>query len=141
MKSFIEKDYQNFDSLCKQRTGQPFADLANKFPQKLGLRDTDAEVKVAKQATLQEKSSLLAAYTHDISLNKMDKIRKSQCFEPPKPSGTQKKRFPVKSSECSRYDELVAKLKGWNTSCPFVATEVADEFGITGTDRLIGVFF
>ena len=54
MKSFIEKDYQNFDSLCKQRTGQPFADLANKFPQKLGLRDTDAEVKAAKKATLQE---------------------------------------------------------------------------------------
>ena len=65
----------------------------------------------------------------------MDKIRESQCFEPPKPSGTQKKRLPVKSSECSRYDELVAKLKGWDTSCPFVATEVADEFGITGTDR------
>ena len=65
----------------------------------------------------------------------MNKIRKSQCFEPPKPSGTQKKRFPVKSSECSRYDELVAKLKGWDTSCPFVATEVADECGITGTDR------
>ena len=145
MKSFIEKDYQNFDSLCKQRTGQPFADLANKFPQKLGLRDTDAEVKAANKATLQEctkqcsaslqKTSLLTAHTHDISLSKMDKIRKSQCFEPPKPSGTQKKRFPVKSSECSRYDELMTKLKGWDTSCPFVATEVADEFGITGTDR------
>ena len=49
MKSFIEKDYQDFNSLCKQRTGQPFADLVNKFPQKLGLRDTDAEVKAAKQ--------------------------------------------------------------------------------------------
>ena len=144
MKSSIEKDYQNFHSLCKQRTGQPFADLANKFPQKLGLRDSDAEVKSAIKATLQEctkqcsaslqKSSLLAAYTHDISLSKMDKIRKSQCFEPPKPSGTQKKRFPVKSRECSRYNELVAKLEGWDTSCPFVATEVADEFGITGTD-------
>ena len=65
----------------------------------------------------------------------MDKIRKSHCFEPLKSSGTLKKRFPVKSSECSRYNELVAKLKGWDTSCPFVATEVADEFGITGTDR------
>ena len=64
----------------------------------------------------------------------MDKIKKSQCFEPPKPSGTQKKRFPVKSSECSRYDEVVAKLKGWNTSRPFVATEVANELSITGTD-------
>ena len=41
----------------------------------------------------------------------------------------------MKSSECSRYDEPVAKFKGWDTSCPFVATEVADEFGITGTDR------
>ena len=41
----------------------------------------------------------------------------------------------MKSSEYSRYDELVAKLKGWDTSYPFVATEVADEFGITGTDR------
>ena len=49
IKFFIEKDYQNFDSLCKQRTGHPFADLANKFPQKLGLRDTDAEVKAAKK--------------------------------------------------------------------------------------------
>ena len=145
MKSFIEKDYQDFKSLCKQRTGQPFADLVNKFPQKLGLRDTDTEVKAVKKATLQEctkqcseslqKTSLLAAYTHDISLSKMDKIRKSQCFKSPKLSGTQKKRFPVKSSECSRYDELVAKLKRWNTSCPFVATEVAGEFGITGTDR------
>ena len=145
MKSFIEKDYQDFNSLCKQRTGQRFADLVNKFPQKLGLRDSDAEVKAANKATLQEctkqcseslqKTSLLAAYTHDISLSKMDKIKKSQCFEPPKPSGTQKKRFPVKSSECSRYDELVAKVKGWDTSCPFVATEVADEIGITGTDR------
>ena len=38
----------------------------------------------------------------------------------------------MKSSECSRYDELVAKLKVWDTSCSFVATEVADEFGITG---------
>ena len=54
MKSFIEKDYQNFDGLCKQRTGQPFADLVNEFPQKLGLRDTDAEVKAAKKPTLQE---------------------------------------------------------------------------------------
>ena len=65
----------------------------------------------------------------------MDKIRNSQCLESLKPSGTQKKRFPVTSSECGRYNELVAKLKGWDTSCPFVATEVADEFGITGTDR------
>ena len=144
MKSFIEKDYQNFDSLCKQRIGQPFADLVNKFPKKLVLRDTDAEVKAARKATLQEctkqcsaslhKSSLLAACTHDISLSKMNKIRKSQCFDPLKPSGTQKKRLPVNTSECSRYDELVAKLKGWDTSCPFIATEVADEFGITGTD-------
>ena len=54
MKSFIEKDYQDFNSLCKQRTGQPFADLVNKFPQKLGLGDTDAEVKAAKKETLQE---------------------------------------------------------------------------------------
>ena len=100
MKSFIEKDYQDFNSLCKQRTGQPFADLVNKFPQKL---NTDAEVKAAKKATLQEctkqcseslqKTSLLAAYTHDISLGKMDKIRKSQCFEPLKTSGTQKNDF------------------------------------------------
>ena len=29
----------------------------------------------------------------------------------------------------------MAKLKGWDTSCPFIATEVADGFGITGTDR------
>ena len=29
----------------------------------------------------------------------------------------------------------MAKLKGCDTSCPFVATEVADEFGITSTDR------
>ena len=50
MKSFIEKDYQDFNSLCKQRTGQPFADLVNKFPQKLGLRDTDTEVKAAKKS-------------------------------------------------------------------------------------------
>ena len=49
MKSFVEKDHQDFDSLCKQRTGQPLADLANKFPQKLGLRDIDAEVKAAKK--------------------------------------------------------------------------------------------
>ena len=102
-----------------------FADLTNKFPQKLGLRDTDAEVKAAKKQLY--RSSLLAAYTHDIGLSKMDKIRKSQYF--------QKKIFPVKSSGCSRYDELVAKLKSWDTSCPFVAAEVADEFGITGTDR------
>ena len=85
MKSFIEKDYQDFDSLCKQRTGQPMADWLNKFPQKLGLRDTDAEVKAPKIATLQEctkqcsaslqKSSLLAAYIHvHISISKIDKI-------------------------------------------------------------------
>ena len=66
---------------------------------------------------------------------KWTRLGKSHCFEPLKSSGTLKKRFPVKSSECSRYNELVAKLKGWDTSCPFVATEVADEFGITGTDR------
>ena len=41
----------------------------------------------------------------------------------------------MKSSECSRYSELVAKLKSWDTSCPFVATEITDEFGIAGTDR------
>ena len=29
----------------------------------------------------------------------------------------------------------MAKLKGWDNSCPFAAAEVADEFGITGTDR------
>ena len=69
----------------------------------------------------------------------MDKIRKSQCFEPPKPSGTQKKRFLVKSNECSRCDEPVAKLKSWNTLCPFVATEVADEFAITGTKMADGL--
>ena len=94
-------------------------------------RDTDAEVTADKKSNSAgmhqqcseslQKTSLLAACTHDISLSKMDKMRKSQCFEPPKPSGTQKERFPVK--------------KGWDTSCPFVATEVADEFGITGTDR------
>ena len=36
----------------------------------------------------------------------------------------------MKSSECSRYNELVAKLK-----VGFVAIEVTDEFGTTGTDR------
>ena len=46
MKSFIEKDYQNFDSLCKQRTGQPFADLANEFPQKLGLRQKERSLNI-----------------------------------------------------------------------------------------------
>ena len=85
MISLIEEDYQDFNSLCKQQTGQPFADLANKLPQKLGLSDTDAEVEAAKKATLHkctkqcsaslQKSSLLAAYTHDISLSKIDKIR------------------------------------------------------------------
>ena len=38
-----------------------FADLVNTFLQNLGLRDTDADVKAAKKATLQEKSLLLAA--------------------------------------------------------------------------------
>ena len=131
-KSFIENDYKAFNNLCEQKTGQPFADLANKYPQRLGLRDTDAELKSTEKSVLHEsvkqcdasilKSSLVAAYTHDVSLNKMDKIRKVQYFNPPKPADSPKTRFAVKPSECSRYDELVARLKSWDSSCPFVAT-------------------
>ena len=69
MKSFIEKDYRDFNSLCKQRTGQPFADLVNTFPQKLGLRDTDAEVKAAKKATLQECTKQCSESLHKTSLH------------------------------------------------------------------------
>ena len=68
MKAFIEKGYQDFDSLCKQRTGQPFADLPNTFPQKLGHIYTDAEVEAAKKATLQECTKQCSASLQKSSL-------------------------------------------------------------------------
>ena len=40
-KSFIENEYPKFDSLCKQTVGQPFSVLANRQPDKLGLRNTN----------------------------------------------------------------------------------------------------
>ena len=110
VKSFIENDYKAFNKLCEQKTGQPFSDLANKYPQRLGLRDTDAELRSTQKSVLHEsvkqceasiqKSSLMAAYTHDVSLNKMDKIRKVQCFNTPQPADSPKARFAVKPSEC-----------------------------------------
>ena len=44
VKSFIENEFQDFNRLCRQRTGQAFENLANRYPHELGLRDTDAEV-------------------------------------------------------------------------------------------------
>ena len=44
VKSFIENEYPKFDSPCKQTVGHPFSVLADRHPEKLGLRDTNSEV-------------------------------------------------------------------------------------------------
>ena len=46
--------YKTFENICREKTGQPFSELANQFSRKLGLRATNAEVEAAKKATLQE---------------------------------------------------------------------------------------
>ena len=92
-KSFIENEYPKFDSLCKQAVGQPFSVLANRHPNKLGLRDTDSEVQKAigdtqRKCTAEcnaslEKSTLQAAYSTDLSFSRLQRYRKAQYYDPP----------------------------------------------------------
>jgi hypothetical protein len=136
--SFVEKEFKSFDAKCREIVGQPFADLANKYPKQFGLRDTDSELKAAIRATQKQctkecnaslqNSALVAVYSNDVSLNKMEKLRKAQYYDPPDTSRPKKKRCALKASECTRFDDLVDKLKEWDSSCPFVATAVANEF-------------
>ena len=93
VKSFIENEYPKFDSLCKQAVGQPFSVLADRYPIKLGLKDTNSEVQKAIRNTKRkctaecnaslEKSTLQAAYSTDLSFSRLQKYSKAQYYDPP----------------------------------------------------------
>ena len=135
VKSFIENEYPKFDSLCKQTVGQPLSVLADKHPEKLGLRDTNSEEQKAIRDTkrkctaecnsLLEKSTLQAAYATDLSFSRLQMYSKAQYYEPPNDSSKKKKRYSLQSHQCNRYDELVDKLTNWDDSIPFIATSLA----------------
>ena len=143
-KSFIENEYPKFDSLCKQTVGQPFSVLANRHPDKLGLRNTNSEVQKAIRDTQHkctaecnaslEKSTLQAAYSTDLSFSRLQRHCKAQYHEPPNESSRKKKRYSLQSHPCNRYDELVDKLTNWDDSTPFIATSLAKDFEVVGTD-------
>ena len=143
-KSFIKNEYPKFDSLCKQTVGQLFSVLANRHPDKLGLRNTKSEVQKAIRDTQRkctaecnaslEKSTLQAAYSTDLSFSRLQRYCKAQYYEPPNESSRKKKRYSLQSHQCNRYDELVDKLTNWDDSTPFIATSLAKDFEVVGTD-------
>ena len=144
VKSFIENKYPKFDSLCKQTVGQPISVLADRHPEKLGLRDINSEVLKAIRDTKckctaecnasLEKSTLQAAYSTDLSFSRLQRYCKAQYYEPPNESIRKKKRYSLQSNQCNRYDELVDKLTNWDDSTPFIATSLAKDFEVVGTD-------
>ena len=144
VKMVIENEYPKFNSLCKQTVGQPFSVLTNRHPEKLGLRDTNSEVQKAIRDTKRkctaecnsslEKSTLQAAYATDLSFSRLQMYSKAQYYEPPNESSKKKKCYSLQPHQCNRFDELVDKLRNWDDSTPFVATHLAKDFEVVGTD-------
>ena len=80
------------------------------------------------------KSTLSAAYCTDTSLNKMERLRKVQYYELPDKSRPKKKRRALQTHECTNFDDLNRRIKEWDKSTGFTATDLDKEFGINGSD-------
>ena len=142
--SFIENEYPKFNEKCKKLIGKSFPEIAANNAKKLGLRYINGEVQKAIKDTKRkctaecnaslEKSTLRAAYATDLSFSRLQKYSKAQYYEPPNESSKKKKRYSLQSHQCNRYDELVDKLRNWDESTPFVATHLAKDFEVVGTD-------
>ena len=75
-----------------------------------------------------------AAYSTDLSFSRLQKYSKAQYYEPPNESSKKKQRYSLQSHQCNRFDELVDRLRNWDDSTPFVATRLAKDFEVVGTD-------
>ena len=76
----------------------------------------------------------LPIYSTDLSFSRLQRYCRAQYYEPPNESSRKKKRCSLQSHQCNRYDELVDKLTNWDDSTPFIATLLAKDFEVVGTD-------
>ena len=136
------------DEVCRQGTGKPFAELsANlgykspteveqivKQAEKKCIRETQRQC-VAEGKKQLENSALQAAFATDTRFLKYDKMRRAQYLvSPSEAHESKKKRYPLRPGDCDRFDELRQTLINWNPAKTLVASELAKEFNIMGTD-------
>ena len=136
------------DEVCRQGTGKPFAELsANlgykspteveqivKQAKKKCIRETQCQC-VAEGNKELENSALQAAFATDTSFLKYDKMRRAQYLVSPSEAHESKKKwYPLRPGDCDRFDELRQTLINWNPAKTLVASELAKEFNIMGTD-------
>ena len=64
----------------------------------------------------------------------MERLRKAQYYELPDESKHKKKRFALQSHECTNFDELNRRIKEWDKSMGFTATNLVKVFDIKGSN-------
>ena len=141
------KSPQEVNAAVQKATGKTFAQLAAsqgympaaevkrivRKAEKKCIRETQQKCTAELTSEL-DSSAIQAVYSTDVSLSKYSKLRMMQFFNEPSEQASTKKRFPVQFHECDRFDELKQTLINWDPATTFVASELAKDFNILGTD-------
>ena len=139
---------KDINAAVLQATGMSFAELAanqgyksapeverivHKAKKKCG-REAQKDILAECNKQL-ESSALPSAYSTDVSFSRYGNIRRAQYFSPPRESDLPvKKRNSLQAHECDRFDALCQTLINWDPATPFVASQLAREFNLSGTD-------
>ena len=136
------------DAVCRQVTGKPFTELSVNLGYK-SATEVEEIVKQAEKKCIHETqrrcvaelkkqlddSALQAAYATDTSFSKYEKMRRAQYFiAPSETQCSKKKRYPLRPEECDSFDDLSQTLLKWDPANTLVASELAKQFNVVGTD-------
>ena len=134
--------------MCQEVTGKPLKEFVShlgfKSPREVERIVMQANKKCVYETQRQcvveckkqlDDSALQAAYATDTSFLKHDKMRRAQYFSPPSEAQCSKKnRRPLQPEECERFEALKEALLKWDPAKTLVASELAREFNVVGTD-------
>ena len=142
-KEFVKTHFEKFNSFCKESTGKPFVEIAinHMGPIKKVLQQTKNET--MKNCKLEcnialAKNAVINAHSQDISYSKHNRQRLMTYFN--KPQSTPKRvvtRTPLSEKDCQsseQFSEICDKLRNWDATDKFSATDIANQFNIKRTD-------
>ena len=140
-KEFARTQFGKFNALCIASTGKPFTEVAlnNIGPMKRVVKDRMKQCTVECNKALAE-NAVIHVQAQDTSFSKYNKQRLATFFDRPETtaqSKKDKKRLPLKESDCQNSDDFHAlchKLQNWDVGEKFVGSKIANEFHIKGTD-------
>ena len=142
-KEFVKTHFEKFNSFCKASTGKPFVEIAinHMGPIKKVLQQTKNET--MKNCKLEcnialAKNAVINAHSQDISYSKHNRQRLMTYFN--KSQSTPKRvvtRTPLSEKDCQsseQFSEICDKLRNWDATDKFSATDIANQFNIKRTD-------